>query len=119
MLGKSEENYLGIVHTTLAQACVLVRAIIAVRKHYDQKQAGEESVYSAYTSTALFITEGSQDRNSSRVGTWRQELMQRPWRGLLTSLHPLACSACFLLKPRTVCPGMALPMMGWALLINQ
>ena len=25
--------------------------------------------------------EGGQDRNSNRAGTWRQELMQRPWRG--------------------------------------
>jgi len=40
----------------------------------------EERVYSAYTSTLLFITKGSQDRNSHREGTWRQELMQRPRR---------------------------------------
>jgi hypothetical protein len=43
-------------------------------------QVGEERVYSAYTSTLMFITKGSQDWNSSRTGTWRQELMQRPWR---------------------------------------
>ena len=36
-------------------------------------------VYLAYTSTSLFITEGSQDRNSNQAGTWRQELMQEPW----------------------------------------
>jgi hypothetical protein len=29
-----------------------------------KKQVGEERVYSAYTSTLLFITKGSQDRNS-------------------------------------------------------
>jgi hypothetical protein len=46
-----------------------------------KKQVGEEMVYSAYTSTLLFITKGSQDWNSHRAGTWRQELMQRPWRG--------------------------------------
>jgi hypothetical protein len=45
-----------------------------------KKQVGEEGVYSAYTSTSLFITKGSQDRNSHRAGTWRQEVMQRPWR---------------------------------------
>ena len=44
-----------------------------------KKQVGEEKIYSAYTSTLLFITKGSQDWNSHRVGTWRQELMQRPW----------------------------------------
>jgi hypothetical protein len=40
-------------------------------------QVGEEYVYLAYASTLLIITEGSQDRNSSRAGTWRQELIQR------------------------------------------
>jgi hypothetical protein len=28
----------------------------------------------------LFFTKGSQDWNSHRAGTWRQELRQRPWR---------------------------------------
>jgi hypothetical protein len=54
-----------------------------------KKQVGEERVYSAYTSTLLFITKGSQDWNSSR----KQELMQRPWRDVLywlTSLPWLA-----------------------------
>jgi hypothetical protein len=34
-----------------------------------KKQVGEERVYSAYTSTLLFITKGSQDWNSSRSGS--------------------------------------------------
>ena len=34
-----------------------------------KKQVGEERVYSAYTSTLLFITKRSQDRNSDRAGT--------------------------------------------------
>ena len=75
-------------------------------KHHDQKQIGEEKVYLAYTSTSLFIIKGSQDRNSSRAGTWRQELMQRPWRsaaywlvspGLLTLL-------CYPGPPAQGCP---------------
>jgi len=33
-----------------------------------KKQVGEERVYSAYTSTLLFITKGSQDWNSYREG---------------------------------------------------
>jgi hypothetical protein len=45
-----------------------------------KKQVGEERVYSAYTSTLLLITKGSQDWNSHRAGTWRQELMQRSWK---------------------------------------
>jgi hypothetical protein len=35
-----------------------------------KKQVGQERVYSAYTSTMLFITKGIQDRNSHRAGTW-------------------------------------------------
>jgi hypothetical protein len=42
-----------------------------------KKQVVEERVYSAYTSTLLFITKGSQDWNSSRK-VRKQELMQRP-----------------------------------------
>jgi hypothetical protein len=41
-----------------------------------------------YTFISLFIIERSQDRNSNRVGTWRQELMQRPWRGTAYRLAP-------------------------------
>jgi hypothetical protein len=41
-----------------------------------KKQVGEERVYSAYISTLLFIPK------EVRTGTWRQELMQRPWRGV-------------------------------------
>ena len=32
--------------------------------------------------------EGSQSSNSDQVGTWRQELMQRPWRGAVYWLAP-------------------------------
>jgi hypothetical protein len=43
-----------------------------------KKEAGEERVYSAYTSTLLFITKGSRDWNSNRIGTWNKELIQKP-----------------------------------------
>jgi hypothetical protein len=42
-----------------------------------KKQVGEERVNSAYISTLLFITKGSQDWNSHRAGTWRQEPIQQ------------------------------------------
>jgi hypothetical protein len=56
-----------------------------------------------------------------RTGTHTgQELGGRSWcrghgRVLLTGLLPLACSACFLIEPRTTSPGLAPPTMGWAL----
>ena len=63
-----------------------------------KKQVGEERVYSAYISTLLFTTEGSQDWNSSRSGS-------RSWcrgRGgmFFIGLLPLACSAWSPIKPR-------------------
>jgi hypothetical protein len=40
---------------------VLVRVSIYAQNIIAEKQVGEERVYSAYTSTLLFITKGSQD----------------------------------------------------------
>jgi hypothetical protein len=56
----------------------------------------------------------------SRPSLREQELEGRRWcRGhggiLLNGLFLMACSACFLIEPRTTCPGMAPPTMGWAL----
>jgi hypothetical protein len=61
-------------------AIVLVRVSIPAQNILIKKQVGEERVYKAHTSTLLFITKGSQDRNSHRAGTWRQEPTQKPWR---------------------------------------
>jgi hypothetical protein len=72
-----------------------------------KKQVGEERVYSAYTSTLLFITKAS---GLELKQVRKQELMQRPWRDV-TSLLPLTCSACFLIEPRATSPGMAPPTM--------
>jgi hypothetical protein len=41
----------------------------------------QERVYFTHSSISQFIIESSEGRNSSRAGTWRQELMQRLWRG--------------------------------------
>jgi hypothetical protein len=78
-----------------------------------KKQFGEERIYSAYNSTLLFITKGSQDWNSSTSGS-------RSWYWgyggiLLTGLLPLACSACFFIEPKTTSLGMAPLKMGWGL----
>ena len=66
----------------LKESTSLVLGFLFLHKNImTKKQVGEERVYSAYTSTLLFITKGCQDYNSQRAGTWRQELMQRSWRG--------------------------------------
>jgi len=51
------------------KADVLVKISIPVQNIMTKKQVGEERVYSAYTSTVLFITKGSQDWNSCRAGS--------------------------------------------------
>ena len=81
-----------------------------------KKLVGEKRVYSAYISTLLFITERSQDWNSSRSES-------RSWcRGhggmFFTGLLPLACSACSLIEPKTTSSGVAPPTRGlppWSL----
>jgi hypothetical protein len=60
---------------------VLVRVSIPAQNIMSKKQVAKERVYSAYTSMLLIISKGSQDKNSQRAETWRQELMHRPWRG--------------------------------------
>jgi hypothetical protein len=72
-----------------------------------KKQVGEEKVYWAYTSTLLFITKGSQDWNSWRSGS-RSWCRSHGGIGLLL----LACSACFLIQPKTTSPGMVPLTMG-------
>jgi hypothetical protein len=65
---------------------------IAATKHHDQSNV-ERKGFSGFHFTGLFIVEGNQGRNSNREGIWSQELLQRPWRALLTGLFPRACLA--------------------------
>jgi hypothetical protein len=48
---------------------VLVGVSITGQNIMTKKQVGEERVYSAYSSTLLFITKGCQDWNSSGSGS--------------------------------------------------
>jgi hypothetical protein len=92
------------------KSSVLVRVSIAVMKHQDRKQLGEERVYFTHHSSI----EQHEGRNLNGTGTQRQGLMQRPWRGDSYWLAPHG-SLSLLIKPRTTSPGMALPTMGWGL----
>jgi hypothetical protein len=68
-----------------------------------KKQVGEERVYSAYTSTLLFITIGSQDWNSSSFmqgyGVQQESLshLRRHPRSRIYSFFPL-CQGAELIK---------------------
>ena len=73
-----------------------------------KKQVGEERVYLAHTSILQLTTEGRQDRN--RADTWRQELMQRPWRG---APHDLLSLLSYRIQDHS--PRIAPPTMGRAI----
>jgi hypothetical protein len=50
---------------------ICLRVSIAVTKHHDEKTSWMGKGLLGYT----FTSQGSQDRNSNRARTWRQELM--------------------------------------------
>jgi hypothetical protein len=64
-----------------------------------KNQVGEERVYSAYTSTLLFIT---KEVRTELKQVRKQELMQRPWRDVP---YWLACSGLLSLSYRTKIPA--------------
>jgi hypothetical protein len=86
---------------------VLVRVSILAQTSWPRNKLGRKGFIQLTLSTLLLITKGSQDWNSSRSGN-------RSWyRGhggiLLTGLLLLACSACFLIEPKTTSPEMVHP----------
>jgi hypothetical protein len=82
-----------------------------------KKQVGEERVYKAYT---FHIAVNQQRKSGLELKQVRkQELMQSLWRDVLTGLVPLACSAYFLIKPKTTTPEMVPPTRGPTPLITN
>lgn len=63
------------IQTCINLYTVLVRVTIAVMKHHDGEAGQRGKGLVSSTSTSVFITEGKQDRNSSKVGTWSEEIM--------------------------------------------
>jgi hypothetical protein len=96
---------------------VLVKVSIPGQNIMTKKQVGEERVYSAYTSILLFITERSQDWNSSRSESrsWCRSHGGMFFTGLLL----LACSACSLIEPKTTSPEMVPSIRGLSPLITN
>jgi len=57
-----------------------LRVFTAARKHRDQSKLGSTGFIQLTLPQHCLSLKETQDRNSHRTGTWRQELMQRPWR---------------------------------------
>lgn len=90
---------------------VLVRVTTAMMKY----KTKSKWAYSAYISKSMFIIKGGHDRNSSRTGTSRQELIKKPHGGvLLTVLLLLLAQPCFPV-PRVSSSEMTPPIMSWAM----
>lgn len=85
-------------------------------KHYDQKQAGEETVYLMFTSASIVchwrksVQEQTKTQQESGADA---EAMEKYC--LLANMLSMACSVEFLIEPRTTIPQVALTTMGWAL----
>jgi hypothetical protein len=81
----------------------LSQGFYSCTKIITKKQVGEERVYSAYT----FHIAIHHQRKSGHGGMF------------FTGLLPLACSACFLIDPKSTRPGMPPPTMGLSPLIEK
>jgi hypothetical protein len=92
---------------------VLVRVSILEQNIMTTKQVGEERVYSAYISTLLFITKGSQDWNSN----WSDS--RRPWRDVTYWLASSDLLSLLSYRTKTTSPEMAPPTRGPPLLITN
>lgn len=66
------------------------------------KQLGEERVYLFHHAASI------PSSKELKAGTWRRDLMQRPWGALLTGLLLMDFSVCFLIATRVTSPGEAL-----------
>jgi hypothetical protein len=78
-----------------------------------KKQFGEERVYSAYTSTLLFITK--EVRTGTQAGQEAGADAEAMEGCSFTGLLPLACSACSLIVPKTTSPEMVPPTRAFPL----
>jgi hypothetical protein len=63
---------------------------VAVLKHHNQKsKLGSKGLFDLHSHLIVHHWRKS-GQDSSRAGTWRQELMQRPWRSVLACSPRLA-----------------------------
>lgn len=103
--------YLCFFSTKIEWVCHCLRVSLAVMKHHNQKQVGEEIAYLSFTSI-LFIVGGSQVRNS-----WGRNLEAGAEAEAIEECCLLACSSwlaqlSFLQNPGPLAQGWYLPQ--WA-----
>jgi hypothetical protein len=72
----------------------------AMMKHHDQMKAGKEEGFFFLAFTSLFIIKNIHNRSPTGAGTWRQEMVQRPW---MDACIPWLAQPAFL-EPQTTSP---------------
>jgi hypothetical protein len=78
-------------------------------------QAGEERVYSAYTSTLPSSSPRKSGQELTQGRDLEAETDAEAVEGDAYWLATVPCSVGLLIEPRTTSPGMAPPTMGWVL----
>lgn len=83
-----------------------------VIKTMTKSNLGRKGLILAYGSASQSITEGVRAGSQTEQGP---KADAEAMGGVLpTGLFLLVHSVCFLIYPRTTCPGVALPKMGWS-----
>lgn len=85
-----------------------------MKKLSEQSKLGIRGFIELTRNSSLFVIERSQDRNTSRTGTWRRERMQGPWRDAAYWLAPHCLPGLLFSIPQDLQPRMASLPMGWA-----
>ena len=78
-------------------------------KHHDQSNPGRKGFI------WLMLPHHGRKSRPNRAGAWRQELMQRPWRGAAYWLALYDLLSLLSYRTQNHSPGVATPTMGWAL----
>jgi hypothetical protein len=94
----TEKNYIILI---------ILRVSTAATKHYDQSNLGRKGFVCLIFPQHCSPLKEPGGRNL-KAGTWRQELMQKPWRGAVYRVAPHV-----LLSPvdvRTTSPGITPPI---------
>ena len=89
---------------------------IAMIRHHDQEQLEKQRVYFILQ---FVIHHPGKSGKEFKAGTWRQELMEKSGKVLLTDVLLMACAAYILKHPRTPSLSIPLPTLGLTLVRHQ
>lgn len=92
----------------------LVRVAAAMVQYHDQSNLGRRGFLFCFHISDHHLKESG--RNSKRAGTWRQELVQRPWRRVASWLAPHGLLSLLFYRTQDHQPKVAPTTIGWTIL---